>query len=155
MYKTRIDFSGSVIPSTLRAFATFFALFICFQQSVLAQPITINGLKTIDKFSHDPLMPLQYHLTSLQYSPDILPLTKRLNIESQTINWAGIAITSTALAGIYTGLFSYEQDKRWGVPQVSFHFAHSISAKGADKAGIFTRQKPRLHLSPTYIRFQM
>ena len=61
--------------------------------------------------------------------------------ESKTISWPGLVVTSTALAGLYTGLFNYEQKRRWDEPKVPFHFVYNLGTRGADKAGHFFATK--------------
>lgn len=110
---------------------------ICVQQSVLAQTIAANHQDTARIVWDDDLISLQYQLTNVQYRPDFFPGFAQPDFVSPDVSWPGIAVTSIALAGIYIGLFSYEQNRRWAGQQVSFHFTRTFNTKGADKAGHF------------------
>lgn len=57
------------------------------------------------------------------------------------VHWPGIAITSAALAGIYTAIFTYEKDRRWNGPRTDFFFTHTLTARGVDKLGHFYATK--------------
>nr|WP_286670570.1 DUF2279 domain-containing protein [Fodinibius salsisoli] len=50
------------------------------------------------------------------------------------------------ITGIYTGLFIYEQNHRWNVPKVPFHFSSGLNAKGFDKFGHFYATKSQAEL---------
>ena len=62
------------------------------------------------------------------------------------ISWPGFALTSATLAGLYAGIFSYEQDRRWNGPRSDFFFAHTLNARGVDKAGHFYATKAQASL---------
>src|SRR5699024_2537794 len=67
------------------------------------------------------------------------------------ISQPGILITSAALAGLYVGLFSYEQNRRWKASRPPFHFISRLNAHGFDKFGHFYASKAQAkHIANLY-----
>lgn len=107
------------------------------QHASWGQITDLNNQESSRTVWNGELRSLHYQLTNVQYQPNLFNNYNQSNMLSPRVSWPGIAVTSTALAGIYTGIFSYEQDRRWGGPEAPFHFTRSLKTKGADKAGHF------------------
>lgn len=74
---------------------------------------------------------------------------------SRKVYWPGIAVTSVALAGIYSTIFNYEQDRRWNGPGTDFFFTHTLTAKGVDKLGHFYATKAQASFIANLYSFSM
>lgn len=115
---------------------TCILLVICMQSAAFGQAGTMPEPEITRMLQPGDLQTIvqqQYYANLL--ADDLSPYT------SGSVSWRGVALTTAALAGIYTGLFSYEQDRRWNGPRADFFFAYITSARGVDKAGHFYATK--------------
>lgn len=92
-----------------------------------------------ETYSHLPVnknLKFRRHFPGFEYKDIVKP----------KINWTSFTLTTAAIGGVYTGLFSYEQKRRWDAPDVPFYFNNVFEARGIDKANHFYATKAQASL---------
>lgn len=132
MRTTRANHSVKSFLSHCTVAGTCILLVICIPSAALGQASTIP-----DPEITRILQPGDLEATAQQQHYANLLANDFSFYTAGSVSWPGVALTTAALAGIYTGLFSHEQDRRWNGPRADFFFAYRTDARGVDKAGHF------------------
>lgn len=81
------------------------------------------------------------HLFNKKILPLPLSISEKSDTKNSSVNWTTFTVTSAALAGMYTGLYTYGEQTRWDAPMVPFYFRNDFSPQGIDKLGHFYATK--------------